>query len=271
MRPLRLLSYLAPSIPEGLFELVADAFRARIGVPVRLAFETSVSGPAPESDPFAQDRADVAFVCSPSYPLLKRAGSPVTLLPAAPVFEDPRAGGRPVYFADVVVREGHPAQTFEKLSGGVWAFNDRYSRSGWQTMLARLVEIGHAGPPETFFSGLLHAGSHLRSLSLVASGSADAASIDSNTLWLSRRRDRDLDRRLRVIETWGPMPIQPVLARAGLDAELRGRLAATLLSLGAEPASRATLAPYGLRGFAAVEEADYAGLLHQAPSLSRLI
>lgn len=34
MKPLRLLSYLAPSIPEGLFERVANAFRSRVGAPV---------------------------------------------------------------------------------------------------------------------------------------------------------------------------------------------------------------------------------------------
>lgn len=158
MTPLRLISYLSPSIPEKLFELVADNLRQRLCVPVELEFETLVSGPAPESDPFAAGRADLAFVCAPSYPLLKQAGSPVTLLPAAPVFMDPRAEDQPVYFSDVVVRSDDRASRFEELSGGVWSYNDAYSRSGWQNMIARLAEIGHSGPPEAFFRGLVNPG-----------------------------------------------------------------------------------------------------------------
>jgi phosphonate transport system substrate-binding protein len=150
MKPLRVLSYLAPSIPEELFELLVERIALRVGVSATLEFERSVSGPTPESDPFATDLADLAFVCAPSYPLLREAGSPVALLPVAPVFADPRADGRPVYFSDVIVRSGHPARRFEQLRGGVWAYNDRLSRSGWQNMLARLAEIGHDGDPESF-------------------------------------------------------------------------------------------------------------------------
>ncbi|HSS43862.1 MAG TPA: PhnD/SsuA/transferrin family substrate-binding protein, partial [Thermoanaerobaculia bacterium] len=179
MKPIRVLSYLAPSIPEEFFELLVGRIASRVGVPARLDFERRVSGPTPDSDPFAADLTDLAFVCAPSYPLLRKAGSPVALLPIAPVFADPRADGRPVYFSDVIVRSGHPARRFEELRGGVWAYNDRQSRSGWQNMLARLLEMGHAGDPGSFFRELLHAGSHLRSVELVEAGDADAAAIDS--------------------------------------------------------------------------------------------
>jgi hypothetical protein len=64
--PLRVLSYLAPSIPEGYFELIAEQLRSRTGVAIALDFEASLSGPTPETDPFASGRADVAFVCGPS-------------------------------------------------------------------------------------------------------------------------------------------------------------------------------------------------------------
>jgi len=259
--PLRLLSYLSPSIPEELFELIAETLERRMGAPVGLEFETRVSGPAPDSDPFADGRADLAFVCAPSYPLLKQAGSPVTLLPAAPVFLDPRAEGRPVYFSDVVVRSDHRASRFEELSDGVWSYNDAFSRSGWQNMLARLAEIGHAGPPDKFFRRLIQSGSHLRSLALVTDGQADAAAIDSNTLWLARRRDPGLPTRLRILETWGPMPIQPVLAHAGLEADRRSRIVEVLLSLHEDPPLRPRLEATGVRRFVGVAESDYASTL----------
>ncbi len=271
MKPLRVLSYLAPSIPEQLFELVAEELRAATGAPVELAFETRVSGPSPEDDPFAADRADLAFVCAPSYPALRASGSPVVLLPAAPVFDDPRAEGRPVYYSDVVVRRDRSAARFEDLAGAVWAYNDRRSRSGWLNMLARLAGIGHAGDPEEFFTGLLPAGSHLRSLELVAGGSADAAAIDSNTLRLVGRREPEKAARLRVLESWGPMPIQPVLAGTALPEPLRDRIVGALLRLGENPAARERLAEFGLLGFAPVEEATYASYPSMASDLPRAV
>jgi phosphonate transport system substrate-binding protein len=258
---LRLISYLSPSIPQGLFELVAQALRDRLGVPVGLAFETRVSGPSPEDDPFAGGRADLAFVCAPSYPLLKEAGSPVALLPAAPVFADPRAGEKPVYFSDLVVRAEHPARDFAELAGSVFAYNDRASRSGWQNVLDRIDALGPARPPEAFFSRLIHSGSHLQSLALISAGRADVAAIDSNTLWLARRRDRDLSARLRVLESWGPMPIQPVLAHAGLGGDPHNRIAGVLLGLAEDPNLRVRLEAFGVRRFAAVEEASYASVV----------
>lgn len=260
METLRVLSYLAPSIPEDFFQLVAQTIQSRTGVSVRLAFETRVSGPAPEADPFAADLADLAFVCAPSYPLLKKAGSPVELLPVAPVFLDPRVEDRPVYFADVVVHARHPARTFPDLRGAVWSYNDRYSRSGWQNMLVRLSELGHDGDPESFFGGLVQAGSHLRSLALVSRLRADAAAIDSNTLWFVRQRQPGLAAPLRVIESWGPMPIQPLLARAGLDTALKEQIVDVLLGLQRDPDLRASLEHSGVRRFAPVEESTYEGI-----------
>ncbi len=266
-----MLSYLAPSIPAGLFELLAGEIEAATGTPVEVAFETRVSGPSPEDDPFAARRADLAFVCAPSYPALKEAGSPVALLPAAPVFDDPRAGGRPVYYSDVVVQSDRSAARFEDLAGAVWAYNDRRSRSGWLNMLARLAEIGHAGAPEEFFTGLVPAGSHLRSLELVALGSADAAAIDSNTLRLVLRREPEKAARLRVLESWGPMPIQPVLAGTALPEPLRARIADALLRLGENPVARERLGEFGLSGFAPVEEATYASPSSKASELPRAV
>lgn len=257
---LRLLTYLAPSIPESFFELVAGAIEERTGLATALECETSVSGPAPDSDPFASGRADLAFVCGPSYAELKAAGSPVELLPVAPVFDDPRAAGRPVYFADLIVTSRHPARRFEELRGVAWAYNDRRSLSGWFKMVERLRAMGHTGGPETFFSRLVQSGTHLQSIALVAAGLAAAATVDSNALNLELRRKPDLARRLRVIEEWGPSPIQPLLASAHLDAEVKARVIEALLALHEKDALRRRLAAFGVIRFAPVDEAAYEAL-----------
>lgn len=254
--PLRLLSYLAPSIPEGLFGLAAEAIASRAGCRVIVDFETSVSGPVPETDPFASGRADAAFVCGPSYALLRSAGGQVEMVPAAAVFDDPRNAGRPVYFSDVVVRRDHPARALEELRGAVWTYNDRQSLSGWHRMLARIEELG-LGTAGSFFSRLVESGAHVRSIDLVSRGEADVSAVDSNVLLLERRRDPDLDGRLRVLESWGPSPIQPVLVRSSLDPALKASIADALLALHRDPTMASRLAEFGVLRFAKVDEAAY--------------
>jgi len=254
---IRLLTYLSPSIPSGLFELVAEEIGARTGLAVTLGFETSVSGPTPEADPFAEGRADLAFVCGPSYPLLREAGRPVAIVAAAPVFDDPRNAGRPVYFSDLIARRNHPAETLADLRGSTWAYNDRRSLSGWFRMLTRLEELGFGDDPEAFFARVFPSGSHLSSIALVARGEADVSAVDSNTLLLARRREPDLDGAIRVLETWGPSPIQPLIASSRLPEDLRARIAATLLGMAESPDTARRLGEFGVLRFAPVDERAY--------------
>jgi len=227
---LRIITYLAPSLPLALFETIAG----RLGA--ELMREERISGPlAGDDEPFSRGDADIGFICAPSYRVLRGT---VELLPAL-VPLDARAEGKPVYFADVVVRRDSNVKTFDDLRGARWAYNDRNSRSGWFSMIER------AGSPD-FFGSLLHAGSHLQSLDAVASGRADAAAVDSNVLALNRRDD------LRVIESWGPFAIQPAIIRSAIPEERKREVAATLLSIG-----RDELGTFGFSGFTPVSDAAY--------------
>ncbi len=227
---MRVITYLSPSIPAALFERIARHIGAE------LMFEEAISGPQPGDDePFTRGDADVGFVCAPSYRVLRDS---VELLPVL-VPSDPRAKGRPVYFADVVVRRESKIESFDELRGMRWAYNDRNSRSGWFSMLER---AGSA----SFFGGLIHAGSHLRSLELVSSGAADAAAIDSNVLALHPRSE------LRVVESWGPFPIQPAIIRRSLPDDEKRRITDALLSI-----KREELEPFGFTSFAIISETAY--------------
>jgi phosphonate transport system substrate-binding protein len=235
---LRLISYLAPSLPEELFVRVAQHVAEWCGIETALAFDARISGPLEgDDDPFADGRADVGFVCAPTYRWMRDR---VTLLPAL-VPLDARAGGRPVYFADVVVREDSGITRFDDLRGRRWAYNDRNSRSGWFSMLDRV------GGDTGFFSELVHAGSHLQSLQAIHAGRVDGAAIDSNVLFRHSRHG------LRVIESWGPFPIQPVIVRGGVDEALKGRVASALLAMH----EHHDLSLFGFARFAPVKTSDY--------------
>lgn len=246
MDRLRLITYLAPSIPAELFRLVARDLEAAVGVPAELAFEERISGPLPGDDePFSGGRADIGFLCAPSYRWLRQSTA-VELLPL-PVPSDPRAGGRPVYFSEVVVGKDSPFASLDDLRGRRWAFNDRNSRSGWFSMAERVAPAS----PEEFFGSLVDAGSHLASIDLVAGGGADGAAIDSNAL----RFRPELRERVRVIETWGPFAIQPAIVRSGLDDSAKRSIAAALLTMHERHGS--ALARFGISRFVEADDALY--------------
>ena len=244
---LRLISYLAPSIPKGFYETVANAIFAATGLRVELKFEERFSGPLPDDDnPFANGTADVGFICAPTF---KWSREVLDLLPV-PVPSDSRARGRAVYYADVAVAADSGFHTIADLRGCRWAYNDRNSLSGWFSM------VEHIAPelPHEFFGIIRQSGSHLESLHLLHRGEADAAVIDSNALrnYLKNRNGYDL----RIIDSLGPFPIQPVVIRTSMDHEVK--LAVRDALLNAHNSFGDQFAAYGFTRFIDGEVAVYA-------------
>src|SRR3954470_22529355 len=95
---LRFTTWLAPSLPRALFAAIVREVARVTAIPTMLECEMRTSGPPRGAlDPFSTGTTDVGFLCAPAYAwLVEREPPAVTLLPAAPVFADPRAGGRPV-------------------------------------------------------------------------------------------------------------------------------------------------------------------------------
>ncbi len=254
---IRFVTYLSPRIPQALFEALADHVHRALGHErVSLRVESRVSGPQKggECSSFAEG-ADVAFMCVPSFVWLRDLRPPLAeLLSVMPVFDDERSQGRPVYFCDVVVRDDGPIQAFSGLAGCSWAYNDTCSLSGYYSLLNHLAE---SGTDETFFDSVQCSGSHLNSIEAVLSGKADAAAIDSNVLKIRFRESPALRKKLRVIESWGPYPIQPVVVSSALNPELKQRLRAAFLATEQDQQTRRTLKQFGLSHFVTVGQEDY--------------
>ena len=242
---LSLITYLAPSLPEDFFRRIADRVRNATGLPTHLLFETRISGPLEgDAEPFSSGVADVGFVCSPSFRWLRERGI-VELLPVA-VPSDPRSKGRPVYFSDVIVPAASPARSIADLLTAEWVCNDTHSLSGFFVVRERLGRIDGAEPRFRF------SGSHLQSIALVASGVAQAAAIDSNVLRLELARKPELASKIRIVDAWGPRPMQPTIIRASLEPRIKQAIAAALLSI-----ERSELEPFGFQGFAHADEEAY--------------
>jgi ABC-type phosphate/phosphonate transport system substrate-binding protein len=247
---LRCAPWLAPGLPLGLFELLSSAIAESLGTEATLESFTETSGPDPDDDPFARDDIDLGFLCAPSYrKLAARTPSSVRLVGAAPVFADERNEGQPVYFAELLVRDHLEVSSLADLANARIGFNDHQSMSGLVALLERLAQLGL----DASFATLVHTGGHRQSLELLAAESIDAASIDSNTLL----DVGTLPTGLRVLETWGPFPIQPVVARSSLVDKTREVIATTLLELHRDSSMARALRRFHVERFAPVTEDDY--------------
>jgi phosphonate transport system substrate-binding protein len=250
---LRLVTYLVPGLPLGLFELIARV----LGPDTELICDDRASGPVPGVlDPFTADLADVGFMCAPPFLRLRRSAvtSPLDLLGIAPVFDDPRCGGRPMYMADVVVRASDAASGVDDLRGATLGVNDPSSLSGLTALQLHLAE---RGDDLSFFGRVVVTGSHDDSLDALERGEIDVASIDSTTLRARRRSGVHAARSVRVVASLGPHPVQPVVVRSGLDASHRQHVVETLQGLAATDDGRRSLGRYDCLGFEPIDPREY--------------
>jgi ABC-type phosphate/phosphonate transport system substrate-binding protein len=219
-RRLCVATFLSPRL-EPLYRVLAE--RAADALGRRLEFVVGRTYAELETD-----RVDVAFVCGPPY--LARSDRYEAV--AAPVLADPRGGGRPVYFADVVVAGERIGSTFADLRGATLAYNEPGSWSGYHSVRTHLAALGEAAD---FFGATVEAGFHDRALRLVAEAGADAAAIDSHVLALLLRDGFVAPGAVRTIAAIGPAPIQPVVASRALSPHDRSRIAAAVVGANGDP------------------------------------
>jgi phosphonate transport system substrate-binding protein len=243
---LRVATFLSPAMRP-----VYAAIAARLGHAVGMT-ATLVDGT--DFDQFAAGSADVGFICGLPYVALRDAPAQSVELLAAPVLRQPRYGDQPVYFSDVVVRCDSRFQSFADLRGSTWAYNDPHSHSGYGVVRWKLAI---SGGTHGFFGKVIASGAHWRSLRMVAAGEADAAAIDTHVLAIELEQEPALAGQVRVIDTLGPSPIQPVVAARRLPPRLKAELRTALLRLSDDEAMRDALRYGHIARFVAVTDAHY--------------
>jgi phosphonate transport system substrate-binding protein len=244
--PLRFATFLAPNMLP-VYRFLATRIGDRLGRPIELTVGTSF-------DQFERAEADLGVICGLPYVwLAARQPAPVEPL-AAPLLIGDRYGGQPVYYSDVIVRRESPITCLEELRGCSWAYNEPASHSGHTVTLYSLVRLG-ARPG--FFGRVVQAGFHQRAIPLVHTGAVDAAAIDSQVLAIELRDHPQLADRLRVIGSFGPSTIQPVVAASRLPGRLKDEVRELLVELGDDPTARPLLAHGFVDRFRLVADAAY--------------
>jgi phosphonate transport system substrate-binding protein len=153
----------------------------------------------------------------------------------------------------VIVRHDSRITCLEELRGCSWAYNEPASHSGHTVTLYGLVRMG-ARPG--FLGRVVEAGFHQRAIRLVHAGAVDAAAIDSQVLAVERRDHPGLAD-LRIVGSFGPSTIQPVVAASRLPDAWKREVRELLVSLGDDPSARPMLAQGFIERFAAVDDGAY--------------
>lgn len=217
---LRFATYLSPSLYE-VYEFICKYVGEQTGHDTQLEVGHSL-------DEFANGQAHIGFVCGLPYYLAARGDDPPAELLAAPVLYPKRYQGKPCYFSDIVVRRDSPCVCFNDLEGCTWGYNEHTSHSGWNIVCYSLLTRGKT---LDHFGNLVKTGSHLQSLEMLLQGDIDAVAIDSHVLDVLRVHYPNLDTQLRVIDTFGPSSIPPVVVSKNLSALLKQELLRVLLGI----------------------------------------
>jgi phosphonate transport system substrate-binding protein len=243
--PLRFATFLAPNMLP-VYRFLAERIGDRLGRPVELVVGRSF-------DQFESGEADLGVICGLPYVWLANRQPPPVEPLAAPVLAGDRYGGRPVYYSDVIVSRDSLITCLEELRGCSWAYNEPASHSGHTVTLYSLVGMG-ARPG--FFTRVVEAGYHQRAIRLVHTGVVDAAAIDSQVLAVELRDHPDLTG-LRVVGSFGPSTIQPVVAASRLPDRLKDQVRELLVELGDDPTARPALTHGFIDRFAPIDDGAY--------------
>jgi phosphonate transport system substrate-binding protein len=187
-----------------------------------------------------QKKVDVAFVCSLPY-ILGKEGAGMELLAVA------QRNGRPEYHSYLIVPRDSAARSLDDLRGGLYAYPDPLSNSGYLYPRHRLMQAGFS--PERFFRKWIRSHSHSGSIEAVSDGFVDGASVDSYVYDLLAVLRPELTGKTRILEISPPFAFPPVVVRADLPPDTKRRLRHLFLTIHEDPIGAAILRDLLLDGF----------------------
>jgi phosphonate transport system substrate-binding protein len=252
-RPMRMALSAAFVSEAGvpIYQQIADYLKRKTGTEVELVNGLSYDT---INKMIASGDIDVAFVCGLPYTLMHDKPAPEADVIVAPVMKNPRYGGKPKYFSDLIVRKDSPYQKLEDLKGKVYVFNDVLSNSGYNLPRFRLVS---SKLQDGFFGTIKRSGAHEESIRMVAEGEADASYVDSLVLEFDQARGGEFAGKVRVIDSVGPAGIPPVVVSMKVDAARRKALTDALIGMSSDPDGRKILDAALVDKFVAVDDRNF--------------
>ena len=247
------LAFIPQENPDKLLGDIAgitDWLADQIGVPVE-GFVTIDHAAAVEA--LRNGDADISFMGALPFVLAEAEIGAVPLL--SEVYRD-----APSYTGRIFVRRGSGIETLDDLRDKDIAFADPISESGYLYPLAEFLDAGLIAAPnhaDAFFGRVFFAGGYQQAMPAMAEGLVDAAGA-------SQYADLLLSPDQQAQVTWiaesDAIPSHVVIARPGLDAELRSRFVDAMLRLNAPENRNLLRYLYGPDGYVRADAANYDGV-----------
>lgn len=137
-------------------------------------------------------------------------------------------GCPPGHYRSILVARQDDQRGLDQLIGGIFAYNEALSQSGWAAPLVHLAQ-------RDLIPATIHqTGGHVHSARAVADGHADYAALDALT-WELLKEHTDMSTTLREIDATEPTPALPYITANGQNAsEIARAVRAAIHALPAE-------------------------------------
>jgi phosphonate transport system substrate-binding protein len=245
VQSLRFANFLSPAL-FPTYERIVGVIARATGISASLETGENL-------EDLTEGRFAGAFICGLQYVHLARASQKTVELSAAPLLLGERYQ-QPWYFSDIVVRWESPFTSFADLAGCTWAYNEVSSHSGYNLIYSGLLQRNLT---PAYFGNWRASGAHVRSLELVVRGEVDATAIDSHVLAALLRDDPQLAEQVRLIGSFGPSAVPPVVVSRSLDVTLRRTIREALLTMAHDPVDAEYLRQGFIERFVPVQDAWY--------------
>lgn len=198
-----------------------------------------------------EGKIDMAFVCGGPY-IDGKAKFGLELLVA------PQVDGKTVYYSYIIVHKDSNITKFEELRGKTFCFVDPISNTGKIYPTYLLKKMGET--PETFFKEYIYSYAHDASIRAVAEGIVDAAAVDSLIWNYMDKSGLQFTRDTRIMKISPAYGIPPVVARPGLNKDLKDKIRQVLLSMHQDEEGKRILGKMSIDKFTEIDDSGYGSI-----------
>lgn len=247
--PLRVAvsSILSPKETLTVYQPAVEYMEDKLGHPVVLLQRKTYKE---VNDLVQSGGADVAFVCSGGY-VAGNDSFGMELLAA------PQVKGETNYQSYIIARN-RDSKSILDLGGKSFAFTDPMSFSGRIAPVYMLTSQGVDS--DRFFSRTFYTYSHDNAIRAVDEGIADAAAVDSMIFDRAVEKERELGRRIFIIDKSLRVGNPPVVVNPAIDTGLKQRIRDVLLKMHGDENGRKALKALSYDKFVIADDKDYAEL-----------
>lgn len=230
-----------------VIESIQKALEASLGVAIELEQRRTYKE---VTGLLLEGAVDAAWLCG--YPYLQHSASLALL--AVPVWR-----ARPLYQSYLIAGADSPAASLEDMRGGIHAFSDPDSNSGYLVTVSDLARQGEA--PDTFFSRTIYTYGHRNVVRAVADGLVTSGSVDGYVWEVLTAEEPELTARTRVISKSEWLGFPPVCARKDrLDSEINQSFKTALLEFAGTRLGSDVLQLLQLDGFTEADPSIFDGI-----------